>query len=117
LTESQAKAENFDIVTGTFEGIDRHPGTLSDSHKQVVKLIVARESGVVLGGEVIGGLSAGELINVIGLTIQNRMTINALLTIQIGTQPLLTSSPAAYPIIKAAEIVAKKIRNGVNANF
>ncbi len=110
LTERQAIAENFHIVTGTFEGIDRHPGVLSDSHKQVVKLIVARDSGVVLGGEVIGGLSAGELINVIGLAIQNRMTVNALLTTQIGTQPLLTSSPAAYPLIKAAEIVVKKMR-------
>jgi len=106
LTESQAISENFDIVTGTFEGIDRHPGTLSDTQKQSVKLIVARDSGVILGGEVQGGLSTGELINVIGLAIQNRMTINSILTTQIGTQPLLTASPAAYPFIKAAEAVA-----------
>jgi NADH oxidase (H2O2-forming) len=111
LTENQAINEGFDIVTGTFEGIDRHPGTLTDTHKQTVKLIVARESGVILGGEVVGGLSAGELINVIGLAIQNRMTINSILTTQIGTQPLLTASPAAYPIIKAAEVVAQHKSN------
>jgi len=111
LTESQAIEENFDIVTGTFEGIDRHPGTLQDTHKQLVKLVVARDSGVILGGEVVGGLSAGELINVIGLAIQNRMTINSILTTQIGTQPLLTASPAAYPIIKAAEVIAQYKNN------
>lgn len=103
ITEKMAREEGFCIVTGFFEGIDRHPGTLPDTSKQSVKLIVAKESGVILGGEVTGGLSVGELTNVLGLIIQNRMTINSLLIVQIGTHPLLTASPAAYPLIKAAE--------------
>ena len=110
LTESAAKQEGFDVVIGTFEGIDRHPGTLPETHKQMVKLIVARESGVVLGGEVIGGLSVGELTNLIGLVIQNRMSVNSILTAQIGTHPLLTAPPTAYPLIKAAEVAAKELR-------
>jgi pyruvate/2-oxoglutarate dehydrogenase complex dihydrolipoamide dehydrogenase (E3) component len=110
LTESIARKEEFDIVTGTFEGVDKHPGTLPGTHKQIVKLIVARESGVILGGEVMGGPSVGELINLIGLAIQNKMTVNSILTAQIGTHPLLTAPPTAYPLIKAAEVVAKKIK-------
>jgi NADH oxidase (H2O2-forming) len=109
LTEKAAREEGFDIVTGSFEGVDKHPKTLEGVHKQFVKLIVARESGVILGGEAAGGLSVGELINVIGLAIQNRMTVNSLLTAQIGTHPLLTAPPTAYPLIKAAEDAAKKI--------
>jgi len=111
LTEARAKAEGIDSITGTFEGVDRHPGNLPDSHKQLVKLIAARQSGVIIGGEVIGGLSAGELTNVIGLAIQNRMSVNSLLTSQIGTHPCLTASPAGYPLIKAAELIAGKMRN------
>ena len=111
VTEARAKEEGIDSITGTFEGIDRHPGNLPDAHKQLVKLIAARQSGVIIGGEVIGGLSAGELTNVIGLVIQNRMTVNSLLTSQIGTHPCLTASPAGYPLIKAAEIIAGKMRN------
>lgn len=110
ITEARAKAECIDYVTGIFEGIDRHPGNLPDTHKQIVKLIASRQSGVIIGGEVIGGLSAGELVNVIGLAIQNRMTVNSLLTFQIGTHPCLTASPAAYPLIRAAEIIANKLR-------
>lgn len=110
LTESQAKKENFDVIVGSFTGVDRHPGHLEGAHKQMVKLIVSKESGVVLGGEVYGGKGAGELINVIGFAIQNNMTINDFLVAQIGTQPMLTASPAAYPLIKAAEMAAKKIR-------
>lgn len=109
-TEAAARSENIDVVTGMFEGIDRHPGTLPGVHKQTVKLIVGRASGVIIGGEVIGGSSAGELTNVIGMIIQNRMTVNSLLISQIGTHPLLTASPAAYPLIKAAEIIDKKLR-------
>ncbi len=110
LTESAARAENIDVLTGMFEGMDRHPGTLPKTQKQTVKLIAARNSGVIIGGEVIGGLSAGELTNVIGMIIQNRMTVNSLLITQIGTHPLLTASPAAYPLIKAAEIIDRKMR-------
>jgi len=111
VTEARAKAEGIVSITGTFEGIDRHPGNLPDAHKQLIKLIAARQSGVIIGGEVIGGLSTGELTNVIGLVIQNRMSVNSLLTCQIGTHPCLTASPAGYPLIKAAEIIAGKMRN------
>jgi len=109
ITESQATAENFNYVTGSFEGIDRHPGTLEDTHKQFVKLVVGKESGVILGGEVLGGLSVGELTNTLGIIVQNKMTLNSLLTSQIGTHPLLTASPAGYPLIKAAENASSKI--------
>ena len=113
LTEKQARDEGFDIVTGTFEGMDKHPGKLPNMHKQVVKLIVAKESTVILGGEVIGGSSSGELTNLIGFAIENRMSVNSILISQIGTHPLLTASPAAYPLIKAAEIANKKLLNHV----
>jgi len=109
LTETIALREGFDVVTGIFDGIDRHPGTLADTHKQFIKLIVGRESGIILGGEVSGGLSIGELTNTIGIIIQNKMSLNALLTAQIGTHPLMTASPAGYPLMKAAENAHSKM--------
>ena len=111
LTETVARKEGFDIIVGKFEGVDRHPGMLNNPHKQIVKLIAGRENGIILGGEVMGGSSAGELINIVGLIIQNRMNVNMLMTAQIGTHPMLTASPAAYPLIKAAEVIAKEFWN------
>ncbi len=111
ITEARAKEENIIVYTGLFEGVDRHPGHLPGAHKQMVKLTASRNSGVIIGGEVIGGESAGELTNVIGLAIENRMTVNSLITSQIGTHPCLTASPAGYPLIKAAEIIAAKMRH------
>ncbi len=109
ITETQARNEGFDIVTGVFEGIDKHPGTLKGTKKQMVKLIVGKESGVIIGGEAVGGMSVGELTNAIGIIIQNKMNINSLLTLQVGTHPLLTASPAGYPLLKAAGNAAAQI--------
>lgn len=110
VTENLARERGFDILTGVFQGVDRHPATLPDTHKQTVKLIVSKESGIILGGGVSGGTSVGELTNMIGFIIQNRMTVDALLTSQIGTHPLLTGPPTAYPLIKAAELIARQRR-------
>lgn len=109
LTEKRAQNEGFDVITETFKGMDRHPGKLNNPHYQMVKLVANKSSGLILGGEVIGGVSAGELTNVLGFIIQNKMTINALLCSQIGTQPMVTASPAAYPLIKAAEMISRKM--------
>ena len=110
ITEEDAKKEGFDVVTGLFEGMDKHPGKLPGAKKQVVKLIVARESGIIIGGEAMGGVSVGELTNLIGFIIQSRTSIYTLLITQIGTQPLLTGSPAAYPLMKAAEAVTNNMK-------
>lgn len=108
VTENLAKERGFDVFTGVFEGIDCHPGSLPDTHKQIVKLIASKDSGTILGGEVFGGKSVGELTNLIGFIIQSRMTVDGILTSQIGTHPLLTGPPTAYPLIKAAEVIAQK---------
>jgi len=110
LNEEISKKEGFDVITASFTGVDTHPGCLEYSQKQTVKLIVSKASGLILGGEATGGRSIGELTNVMGFAIQNNMTINDLLVAQIGTHPLLTASPAGYPLIKAAEIAAKKLK-------
>ncbi|MFA5647945.1 MAG: FAD/NAD(P)-binding oxidoreductase [Bacteroidales bacterium] len=110
VIESKAIEESFSVVVGSFTGMDKHPGTLEGMHPQTVKLIVAADCGMIIGGEVYGGSSVGELTNTIGFLIQSHTNIKTLLTAQIGTHPLLTGSPAAYPLIKAAEIVAKKLK-------
>lgn len=112
MTEKRAKSEGFQIISAKFKGMDRHPGKLNNGHYQICKLVVNKNSGLILGGEVVGGTSIGELTNVLGFIIQNKMTISDLLCSQIGTQPMLTASPAGYPLIKAAEIAGRKLVKG-----
>ena len=103
VTEARAQEEQIDCVTGTFTGMNRHPGTIPGASKQSVKLIALRSSGQIIGGQVVGDREAGEIINIIGLAIEAELTAHQLMSLQIATQPLLTPAPTTYPIIKAAQ--------------
>ncbi len=109
VTEKYARREGLDIVTGLFETVDKHPGKLPDAHRLLVKLIADRETGIIIGGQVMGGPSAGEITNLIGFAIQSRLTAQELFSLQVGTHPLLTSSPVVYPLIRAADVIKRKI--------
>jgi len=102
LTETTAQMENFEIITGISEAMDKHPATLPGAHKIRVKLIFSRKSGIILGGQVAGGMCCGELINIIGMAIQQRVSYTELETLQMATHPFVTAAPTMYPIVKAA---------------
>jgi pyruvate/2-oxoglutarate dehydrogenase complex dihydrolipoamide dehydrogenase (E3) component len=110
LTEEQARCACIDIVTGTFQGMNRHPASIPGATKQSVKLVAMRHSGQIIGGQIIGGVESGEMINLIGLVIESKMTVFSLLSLQIATQPLLTSAPTSYPLVKAAENVNRSMQ-------
>jgi len=103
LTEKQAKHLGFGYIVGNAEAPDRHPGKIKDASKLKVKLIFsAPYSHTLLGGQIAGGKSVGEMTNILSVMIQKGFKDIEIDTLQIGTHPLLTSSPIAYPIIKAA---------------
>jgi NADPH-dependent 2,4-dienoyl-CoA reductase/sulfur reductase-like enzyme len=102
LTESRATQEGFQIVVGNYSTMDKHPGSLPNAKKTVIKLIFSRCSGVLLGAQIRGGDGVGEMINVLSLAIQKGLTAAELNTFQVATHPLLTASPVAYPINAAA---------------
>ncbi len=101
LTEAQARRLGIDYVVGTAEVPDRHPGKLEDASTVVIKLLFSRLCHSLLGGQIKGGDSVGEMANILAVMIQNEMTDMEIDTLQIGTHPLLTSSPVVYPIISA----------------
>ena len=109
LTEDMAKNLLYKTVIGISEGINRHPGALPGSAKIKLKLVFEKASRVLIGGQILGAESAGELINVISACIQKRMTANDIATFQTGTHPLLTASPVAYQLNNAAEIAHCKM--------
>jgi len=109
LTEEAARREGFEVVVGYAENFNRHPSSIPGATKTKVKLVFAKESGTILGGQVAGGAEVGELVNVIAMAIQNHLTASEIDTLQIGTHPLLTSAPTAPPLIIAAEDALRKM--------
>jgi len=104
-----AEEAGIEYVCGSFEDVDRHPESFSDASKLWICLIVSPGTGLIIGGEVYGKKSAGEIINIIGLAIQKGVTVHELISYQIGTHPLLTTAPTKYVLIKAAEAAIAKL--------
>ena len=109
MIENTAKQEGFEIITGQASGVDKHPKSMPGASKTKIKLIFSKQSEIILGGQVAGGMSCGELINVIGTAIQKRISLTELETFQMATHPYLTSSPTKYPLILAAQDAADKV--------
>lgn len=110
LTEKRALAEGYDIVVGNAKGVDKHPGAIPGAKSVMVKLIFSKYSGTLLGGQVAGGESAGEIINIISLAIQKRVLAVELETLQMATHPWLTPAPTIYPIVNAAMDAVSKMK-------
>jgi len=108
LTERRAKELNIDVVTSTIMAPDKHPGDIPGAKELGVKLIFEKDTGLLIGGQVYGGSSVGELINFIGALIQHKMRADEIATFQMGTHPMLTASPIAYQIVNAAEIASTR---------
>lgn len=110
LTEREAKERGYDVVAVTIQGPNRHPGGMPGAADTKVKLVFERNSGVILGGQVSGGPSAGEISNIISACVQNRMLAEDIAMFQTGTHPALTASPIAYHMVNGAEMAIKQMR-------
>ncbi len=75
-----------------------------------VKLIFDVKKQVLLGGQIVGAYSAGELINGVSALIGKKVRADEIATFQAGTHPALTASPVAYQLVNAAENALLKVR-------
>jgi pyruvate/2-oxoglutarate dehydrogenase complex dihydrolipoamide dehydrogenase (E3) component len=77
LTEAEARAGGYSVVTATtpFENLPR--AMTSDQREGLVKLVVDRATHQVLGGHILGA-GAGELISEIAIVMQHRLPVSAL---------------------------------------
>ncbi len=110
MSEGQAREQNISFVIGEFKGYDKHPLAFKKTNRIHVRLLITEESASIIGAEVSGGITCGEIINIIGIAIQAKLDVYDLYSYQIGTHPLLTGGPTVYPFMKALEDSIAKLR-------
>ena len=110
MTCRTCEKEGFRHVVGVAAAPDRHPGVLPGAGEMKVKLVFADRSGIILGGQMSGGPSVGELINMVALAIQKKVSVREMDMMQIATHPLLTAAPTVHPIINAAHGALARLR-------
>ncbi|RLI29254.1 MAG: pyridine nucleotide-disulfide oxidoreductase [Candidatus Hecatellales archaeon] len=108
LTENAAKQAGFNYVIGEFAGPDRHPPVMPGCRELRVKLLFDKSSGKLLGGQVAGGASTAEIVNMLTVMISRGFTVEETAIMQFGTHPALTCSPISYPVSSAAEDALSK---------
>ena len=103
LTRNACEKEGIEYVYGEFVGPDKHPQTLPDTFKNMKAILIFRkDNGKLIGGHIKGGETTGEMINILSIAIQSGLTAEDLYFMQIATHPLLTGSPIAHHINRAA---------------
>ncbi len=110
LTEAAARELDYDVVVGQAGGPNRHPSGMPGAEELAVRLVCEKPSGRLLGGQVHGAASGGELINAVSACIAARLTADAVALFQLGTHPALTASPIAYQLVNAAEEAVKGLK-------
>lgn len=112
LTTKMAEDEGIDIAIGEVTTPNRHPGNLPGCTMDMkIKLLFRKDNGKLVGGHVLGGESAADMVNAIAVAIQSGSTAEDIATMQYATHPLLTASPANYHIMLAAEHGAIQLRH------
>ncbi len=103
LTEEEARVGGFDVVTATVPFADVPRALTMDARTGMVKLVVDRAGGTVLGGHLLGA-GAGELIGEIALAMEARLPVE-LLARTIHPYPTL-SEGVYWAAFQAAEQLA-----------
>ena len=116
IRERDAREAGIAYVVGEAEAPDKHPASLPGAARLRVKLVFRKYSGTLIGGQVCGGDTVGELVNLIAAMIQAEMSADQIATFQMGTHPLLTASPVAYQVVNAAEIALAKMWESENGH-
>ncbi len=111
LNERETKQKGYDIVVGEAVAPNRHPGGMPGMANLKVKLIFERGTRIILGGEIMGAKSGGELVNAISACIHEKMTADSIAIFPMGTHPALTASPIAYQLTNAAEMAIKAMES------
>ena len=92
LTEAEARAGGFDVVTNTVRFRNMVRAIAEDERDGLVKLVVDRATRQVLGGHILGA-RAGELISEVALVMRHRLPVSA---ISDTVHPYPTRSEALY---------------------
>lgn len=111
VNETTANAANISLLSAEFSDFDTHPNKFDNTSPLSIRLYASPCDGSILGGEVWGGRSAGEIINTISLAIQKGATVYELISFQIGSHPLLTAAPTKTILIKTAEKIIDQIES------
>jgi len=107
LTEFMAGRSGIETVSGTIVSktrADYFPGALPIR----IKLVADKETGKLIGAQIIGGEEVTQRVNALSFAIQNEMTIKELAKAETCYAPPVCET--WEPMVLAAEMLLRKLR-------
>lgn len=112
LSESQAKEAGFDYLTAMVDSTTR-AGYYPGAARIKTKLVVERNSGRLLGGQIIGEEGAAKRVDVLATALWNEMSVGEMLNLDLSYAPPF--SPVWDPILMAARQATRQVEEESSA--
>jgi NADPH-dependent 2,4-dienoyl-CoA reductase/sulfur reductase-like enzyme len=106
LREEEARQAGFAAVSATIES-NTQAGYYPGADKATVKLLAERGTGLLLGGQLIGGAGTAKRIDVLAVALWNRMTVDEMTGLDLGYAPPF--SPVWDPVLVAARAASDAV--------
>ncbi|HEX9994278.1 MAG TPA: FAD-dependent oxidoreductase [Acidimicrobiales bacterium] len=106
LTEREAAVDGFRFVTSRIESTTR-AGYFPGAAPITVKLVAERETGRLLGGQIVGEEGAAKRIDVLATALSGRMTVHDLVDLDLSYAPPF--APVWDPVLVAARSAAAAV--------
>ncbi|GAB2820585.1 FAD-dependent oxidoreductase [Streptomyces daliensis] len=112
LLEKQASAVGLRFVTVTTESTSR-AGYFPGARAMRVKMLAERETGRLLGTQIVGREGAGKRVDIAAVALTARMTVGQMTALDLGYAPPF--SPVWDPVLVAARKAAAAVREAGSA--
>jgi NADPH-dependent 2,4-dienoyl-CoA reductase/sulfur reductase-like enzyme len=106
LQEKEIAVLGLDHVSATIKSRTR-AGYYPGSGEITVKLLAERDSGRLLGGQIVGGEGSAKRIDTVATALHAGFTVEEMINLDLGYAPPF--SPVWDPVVTAARAVAKKL--------
>jgi NADPH-dependent 2,4-dienoyl-CoA reductase/sulfur reductase-like enzyme len=113
LNESEASEAGFQFVADTSDSTTR-AGYFPDTRPMKTKLVVEKQSGRLLGAQIIGEEGAAKRIDVFATALWNRMTVAEMLNLDLSYAPPF--APVWDPVLIAARKAWRLVQETVQVD-
>ncbi len=107
-TKTRPTKAGLDAFPTVIDGTSR-AGYYPDPAPLRVKLVTEQGTGRLLGGQIVGREGAAKRIDVLATCIWNRMTVEEIISIDLGYAPPF--SPVWDPVLVAARVAAAALES------
>ncbi|MHA1707757.1 MAG: FAD-dependent oxidoreductase [Candidatus Heimdallarchaeaceae archaeon] len=106
LIKKAAEDAGFTVVSAKIRTHDK-PTYMPDAKEMYFKILVDKETGLLLGAQAIGTDAIKDNLNIVSIALQKKMTFKELLEADLSYAPAINET--IYPVTQALEMISRRL--------